>query len=284
MKKIITLILTVAIIVVAFGAITSITGKKTERVSPLKFSRGAIDDNGVHYSSNLSIYTEDLILCQGLVIEPDFESHGKYRVFYYGEDQKFIGSTEEMNTYDGVYRKDNTFLLAKYCRIMITPDLAMDSNGNVDKDVKIAFYEVYGIANKYKISVNKDQTLDYEEIIKDLDDVCEVLGMGTYHTETSTFVSGESPYYFFDEIDVSHSSQLVLKVKESTLEAIGEYGPNRHPYPCIYDCSTNTPIFSYTRLFNTEEFVYVCFDVSDYTSVIGFVDSESIDVLEIYVL
>ena len=43
MKKIITLILTVAIIVVALGAITSIFGKETERISSFEFSRGALD-------------------------------------------------------------------------------------------------------------------------------------------------------------------------------------------------------------------------------------------------
>ena len=141
---------------------------KTETVSALKFERGAIDSTGAFVESDTSIYTADYIECQGLRIEPDFDATGTYQVFYYNSNKQFVAATDVMNTSEKpVYDKGNTFAIAKYCKIVITPETPKDNDGYVVEDYKIKFYEVAGIAGKFNITVNKKQVnLDSVDLFK----------------------------------------------------------------------------------------------------------------------
>ena len=156
-KSIISGIVLVALVAGVLALAVSLLGKDTKSIGSGKFDVGAINAEGVYVKNDRSIYTKDLIECQGLSIEPDFEATGTYQVFYYGANKNFIGSTEVMNAEDGVYNKGTTFPLAKYCRIMITPDVPLDEDGNEEENFKIRFYQVAGYANDYNITVNKKQ-------------------------------------------------------------------------------------------------------------------------------
>ena len=160
-KQVLLYVLISALTLAAFAGIGSLFNRDTKTISSGVFSVGALDQNGKYVESDLSIFTEDLIECKGLCIEPDFKQvTGTFQVFYYGEDKAFIGATEVLNAADGVYTRGDDFGAAVYCRIMITPEVPTDDEGNQVEDYKIRFWNVRGIANDYTITVDKDQTAD----------------------------------------------------------------------------------------------------------------------------
>lgn len=156
-KSIISGIVLVALIAGVLALAVSWLGKDTKSISSTEFAVGGINEQGNYVESKTSIYTKDMFECQGLTIEPDFEATGTYQVFYYSENKNFLGSTDVMNAEDGVYNKGETFAVAQYARVMITPDVPTDEDGNVEEDFKIHFYEVVSYANDYTITVNKKQ-------------------------------------------------------------------------------------------------------------------------------
>ena len=157
-KSLLTAVLAVLLFAGAVVGIASMGGKETKTISSLSFKVGAIDENGVFAKSDTSIYTKDMFECQGLKIEPDFETTGTYQVFYYGEDKAFLGATEVMEANAGAYAKGEEFTEAKYARIVITPEIPVDEDGKEIEDFKIRSLQVAGYANDYTITVNKDQT------------------------------------------------------------------------------------------------------------------------------
>ena len=159
-KNILSFVLVGVLLVGAVAGLGSIFGKDTKTISSTAFSVGGINEQGNYVESKTSIYTKDMFECQGLSIEPDFEATGTYKVFYYSENKNFLGSTDVMNAEDGVYNKGDTFAVAKYARIMITPDVPVDEDGNEVEDFKIRFYDVAGYANEYTISVDKKQKFE----------------------------------------------------------------------------------------------------------------------------
>lgn len=156
--NIISAVVVVALLVGCVAGLSALFNSKTTDVSDFNFKKGALDSAGFYVESDTSIYTKDLIECQGLVIEPDFEATGTYQVFYYGEDKNFCGSTEVLDAHlDGMYERGDTFEFAKYCRIVISPATPEDEDGYPVEDWKIHFWEVAGYADDYKITVDKKQ-------------------------------------------------------------------------------------------------------------------------------
>lgn len=150
----------------ALGAIVGISSAlttKTKTISPLIFAKGSYDNEGVFVESDRSITNKDYIECQGLKIEPAYNATGTYQVFYFSSNKQFIGATEIFKAAETrVYEKGNSFAFAKYCRIVITPDVPKDEYGFVEQDYKIKFYEVAGIASKYTITTRKNQSMSFE--------------------------------------------------------------------------------------------------------------------------
>ena len=157
-KSLLSAALAVLLFAGAIIGIATIGNKETKSISALSFKVGAIDENGVFVKSDTSVYTKDMFECQGLKIEPDFETTGTYQVFYYGEDKAFLGATEIIEASAGTYDKGEEFPEAKYARVMITPEIPTDDDGVAVEDFKILAREVIGYANDYTITVNKDQT------------------------------------------------------------------------------------------------------------------------------
>ena len=280
------LIISLALIlgVGAIAGVSSLVKNEKTTLSSLEFKRGALNDLGFYIESDQSIYTKDLIECQGLEIEPDFETLGEYQVYYYDSNKQFVGKTDKIDSQtDGVYVKGDNYRFAKYCRIVITPEVTKDEDGNVIDDYKIKFYEVAGIAGKYKISVDKEQNFTLsKKLVDGLENKGVLLGKGLmgndgiFEPDESTF------YYFFDEIDVSSANVLILKVKTSSLGI----SMGNHYGPVIFDHDTMDILsdgLSYVTLDTVGDFTYIICNVANVDNVIGFVDSVSSDCFEIYI-
>lgn len=157
--KILSAALVIVLLVGCTAGLAAIFNTKTTDVSNFEFKKGALDKNGLYIKSDTSIYTKELIACEGLVIEPDFEASGTYQVFYYDSNKSFISATETFDTHtNGAYTRGNSVLEARYCRIVISPDVPTDEDGYPVENWKIHFWEVADYANDYKITVNKKQT------------------------------------------------------------------------------------------------------------------------------
>ena len=143
LQSIFTAVISIALIVAVVAGMAALFTRESKRISPTVFSVGGIHNDGKHVAVKSSIYTKDFLECQGLTIEPDFEAKGTFQVFYYDDDKTFMGSTEIMNATDGVYSKLDTFPLAIYCRIMITPEIEIDEEDE-DPTLEIRFWEVTG--------------------------------------------------------------------------------------------------------------------------------------------
>lgn len=211
-RNVLIITLTVALGIGAIAGVASIANKNTKTISATYFKRGAIDSNGFYIESDTSIYTKDLIECRGLEIAPAFESTGTYQVFYYGSDKQFIDATEVMNSQsDSLYVKGDNFEVAKYCRIMITPETPKDDDGFVVEDYKIKFYEVSSIASKYTITVSKNQGNSYSS------NLMKVKGYGLYENGGFTALeegNKQNGFLFSENIDISdYGSVLIIMPK-----------------------------------------------------------------------
>ena len=186
-KNILIISLTLVLGIGAIAGVTSIVKNEKTTINAAAFKRGALNELGFYIESDQSIYTKDLIECQGLEIEPDFETIGSYRVYYYDSNKQFIGMTDKINSQtDGVYVKGDNYRFAKYCRIVITPEFK-DEDGYVDTERTIKFYEVAGFANNYKISVDKEQNFKSQEVSIEVDKV------GCYYSNNKeTFVTQDN--------------------------------------------------------------------------------------------
>ena len=153
-KKMLCAFLAFAAVVACVGGVTALVRNDSETISSFSFSRGDLDANGKYLESEQAIYTKEAFGAIGLRIEQDFDSNATYDVYYYDAKEKLVEAKKGLS---GVYDED--YPLAKLARVVIHPEIPED----VDKDdFKINFFEVAGIANQVKITVDKDQAYKYE--------------------------------------------------------------------------------------------------------------------------
>lgn len=167
-KSILLAVLVGALILGSVSGIVAIFNRDTTTVSTfLSFDLGSLDENGIFVKSRTSIYSKDLIECKGLTIEPDFEAKGSFQVFYYDAAKNFLSSTEQLQAEDGIYEMEDDLdlALAKYCRIVITPE-PVDEDGKYITDFEIHWYEVSKYAGQFTIKVAKDQTFKYNDLFR----------------------------------------------------------------------------------------------------------------------
>ena len=285
-KSIISGILLVVIIAGVLALAGSLLGKETKTISSTEFSVGGINAQGNYVESKTSIYTKDMFECQGLSIEPDFEATGTYQVFYYDSNKNFFGATDELNAEDGVYNIGETFVFAKYARIVITPDVPLDEDGNVEENFKIRFYEVVGYAKDYKITVNKNQTYTVKNFIKGLENNGQILGEGVWNHSSGSFVSmSDYGFYIFAPVDTTGAKFVIMKVATSTLSNNIVIDGNSYD---VFGISNPIDGQSYNADYfvieSNLDYSYVCFDVSAINSLYGSVDVNSVDDFELYLL
>lgn len=157
-KKLLTVILSIAL---AIGIITAgvflLKPKDTKRIYPT-YHIGSINESGDFVESDDAIYS-DLFECQGLKIEPNFNSKVSYSVYFYRFDESFVDSELNLTTTYEAPEND----IVKYARIVIIPDRGDKS----EEDYKIWFWNILGISDDIKVSVNTKQ--------KDLPNLVEIL-------------------------------------------------------------------------------------------------------------
>lgn len=148
LKSIVGVVLVIALVIGIIALFASIFGSKTKRISSSSFAVGGLDVAGQYRESTKCLYSKDAFCCQGLSIEKVFESKSRYEVYYYREDNSFIGKTDMLT--DHSYEKGNSFSNAMFARIVITPVLDADENLNI--------LNKGSYANEFNITVLKDQS------------------------------------------------------------------------------------------------------------------------------
>ena len=156
-KSIISAILCIAVILGCGAGAIAIFGTKTMNVNP-SFSAGALDQNGQYVASETALYTKDLVACKGISVVPDFESDTEYQIFWYNKDGKFLGfEAATTEAFEG-----KTPSIAKYCRIVLTPNLEDEIAELKEKDeeaeFKFTIFNIHTFADDINIKVNRDQT------------------------------------------------------------------------------------------------------------------------------
>lgn len=221
-KSILLAVLVGALILGSVSGIVAFFNRDTTTVSTLlSFDLGALDASGIHTNSTTSICSKDLIECKGLCIEPDFEAKGTFQVFYYDQVKKFISSTEVMNAQDGIYKMGTDIPLARYCRIVITPD-PVDENGEYIDDFEIHWYQVAKYAGQYTITVNRDQSVKLKNLFK----ADATMMHSVYVLPTESFsLETESRIYScaIRKIDVTDIIQLTVVCDTDVTEGMSEY-------------------------------------------------------------
>ena len=156
-KRIISAILSIVIILGCAAGAVAIFGNKYKDIYPT-FTAGSLSaTSGEYVESETSLYTKNLVECKGITITPDFESDSTYQIFWYNRDGKFIGSE---NVTDGAF-DGKTPTIAKYCRIVLTPDLTDELKE--DKDFKFNLFNTSKYADDINVKVYRDQTFNPED-------------------------------------------------------------------------------------------------------------------------
>lgn len=177
-KSIISIVLIIAAVVVIGAGVSALAKRDTKNISSLSFSRGGLDEKtGEHVETKATLYTKEAFDCKGLRIEPDFDSHFTYDVYYYGDDGVFLESRLGLT---GIYDED--YPLQMKARVVIHPEIP---KGESAKDYKINFYEIQSIASKLKITVDKDQNRVYSNNLYD----------GRNAIDSKTFHNGEASIF-----------------------------------------------------------------------------------------
>lgn len=151
-----------------FGIVSLATGRDSRTVGAGDFSIGGLDKDG-QFVRTESTLVSDYIECQGLTVEATDQATGTYQVFYYDADKILLGSTESLAVRSGIYRKEDSFVLAKYARIILAPTLEVDEDES-DKEAKIRFWQVSGFVDDFIITVDREQEAAKELALRVVED------------------------------------------------------------------------------------------------------------------
>ena len=157
-KSLISVFLVLIVLIGAVAGVSTIADSKTRTISPVgTFICGSIDTTtGEYVKSNKSIVSKEMFSCAGLTVTPEFDNECKYQIFWYNMDKVPMGSTSVLKGefFDALPE------CAKYCRIVITPE-------KVAKQDTINYFDIIKIAKKFKIEVDKNQSVlpvDYYKV------------------------------------------------------------------------------------------------------------------------
>ena len=146
-------VITVAVsVLLLFGVVAgglSLFSRDTKSVSAMEFSLGKLDAEGKHMDSDQAIYTKDAFPCQGLRIVPDFEAAGEFDVYYYDDNDKFLGVSASLTD---VFEED--YPVATRCRVVYHPAKPDDVKAS---EWKIGRLEVMKYAKQLTITIDREQ-------------------------------------------------------------------------------------------------------------------------------
>lgn len=158
-KNIIKNVICVALVIAAIAGVFVIFSNKTKVIHPT-FAAGSLDLSGKYVESETSLYTKDLIKCQGLTVTPDFETDTKYQIFWYNAGEEYLSCTsllEEEYT-------SNVPSIAKYCRIVLMPNL--EDELEEDDDFKFSLFNIPKFTSEITIRVAKLQNFEPENFFE----------------------------------------------------------------------------------------------------------------------
>ena len=146
LKKTITTIASILAILIFVGVFAGVF-RDTTKIGPLAFEIGGLDENGEYVKQNHTLFTKELVTCDGLEISVDFDSTSSYEVFFYDEEKAFMESTGEL-----VKNLSTVPEGAEFCRIVISPEIPADEEV---EDFKISFFDKVSYVNDFEIVVDK---------------------------------------------------------------------------------------------------------------------------------
>ncbi|MBQ9703494.1 MAG: hypothetical protein IJV68_03005 [Clostridia bacterium] len=150
-KKIFCIILAIFLGALAFGTISTVFANDTKPAGAI-FNVGGLDpETGEYVENDKTIYTEKAIKCNGLRIEPDFDSTVTYDVYFYDEHDTLL--YKELGL-EKVYVSE--FELAEYARIVIHPEIPEDVE---EKDFKVDIFDVVKYSDMLDITVSKEEAV-----------------------------------------------------------------------------------------------------------------------------
>ena len=135
-KSIIKTVAVVLGIAMILGLVVGFLGNDRKTISSTEFKRGDLDANGQFVESDVAIYTKDAFSCDGLRIEPAFESNLTYDVYYYDVNGTLLASKTNL---EGLFEED--FPMADRARVVIHPEKPADVKAS---DWTIRFWEIIG--------------------------------------------------------------------------------------------------------------------------------------------
>jgi hypothetical protein len=253
---------------------------KSAKKSPvLNWGRGALDNTGKYYETNNSIYTKDMFECRGLEIMPDFGSQVTYKVVFYNDEGEFL-SIVDMGT-----KKFNSVqvpLFAKYARVEINA-------GVVDGDkVEIGLLDILKYSKQVSIKVDKKQSTLNSRLSKiEADNVVTMRGQGFMDPQFNFTSDSSAPIYFANSIDVSTMSNVVVKVKTTTLSHQTVLNGNAIPGFVFYKVKNGSIVeyygsTSYNVVYTDGEFSYISMSVVNADTLYIGCDVDSSEVMECY--
>lgn len=293
-SKIVSVALVVATIVGIGALIGHFVSNKADdngrvEINP-SYEVGGLTSYGKYEETKESIYTKEAFQCQGLLIEPQFDSTITYQVFFYDNLGNFVSSTSSM---EGYYT-DEIPTGSSYARIVITPKWDKDTK---DDDRKINIFQVSKYSKQLTIKVNAEQKDENQRFLDSLEEYTEVelsvQGKGTYDMKTQKFSqSNDSNWYFYDVIDVSKTDKIIFKVPTELLTAIVTYGSNQMGALVYYDLTNQKNMFNekliiddiYNEVYTDGTYTYFELNVANTNEIVIAVNEASVNVVKAWVM
>ena len=173
-KSIVSLVIVIAILLAAIGGITAWAKSETKTVPATAFTRGALNDtDGTFVKSKTTLVTEELFECRGLKVIPDFDNTSAYQVYWYNEDEIYLGNTDKLSA--STKMVDSVPGAAVYARVVIYP-AQVDEDGKPIKDFEIKLWQIVKYVKRIKLEVLRDQAGNMQNLFKDVVTYSESMG------------------------------------------------------------------------------------------------------------
>lgn len=251
---------------------------------------GGLTAYGKYEETKESIYTKEAFKCDGLNIEPEFDSTITYQVFFYDGLGNFVDSSASL---EGYYTEEIP-TGSSYARIVITPKWDKDTK---DDDKKINIFQVNKYAKQLTVKVYAEQRDDVKKFQDSLEGYTEVelsvLGPGIYDMSNLSFSpSSQSPWYFYDVIDLSSTDNILVKVPTELLTAKVVYASSSMDALAYYDLTNKTTIFAeqliastnYTVEYTDSTYTYFKLNVANVNEITLAVNEASVNSVQVWLM
>ena len=149
--RILAFVLCGALIIGALGSVVAFAHNDTKSAGAI-FKVGGLDpETGEYVETDKTIYTEKAIKCNGLRIEPDFDSTVTYDVYFYDKNDTFLYKVLGLKK---LYVSE--FELAEHARIVIHPEIPENVK---EKDFKVDIFDVAKYSAMLDITVSKEEAV-----------------------------------------------------------------------------------------------------------------------------